>query len=84
MTPVLGIETAGCGKKLLRISELFSESLLSTNLRIVTLQWFSLHRGKCYPSFCFIFRYFYSSLADFSSFEYQHLKIANFDSQLVK
>ena len=35
MTPVLGINTASCGKKLLRISEYFSESLLSTNLHKV-------------------------------------------------
>ena len=47
MTPVLGPRSLdSCGKKLLRISEDFSQSLLSKSMRRVSKLLLSLHRGK--------------------------------------
>ena len=66
MTPVFGINTASSGKNLLRISEHFTASLLSTNLHKMSRQWFSFHRDKCYWSLWFVSRCCHSLLANFS------------------
>ena len=58
MTPFVGISTASCGKKLLRISEHFSESLLHTELGIVQL---TQRQVLFFFSLCY-----FHSLADFS------------------
>ena len=65
MTPVFGMIIANCGKKLLPISEHFSDSLSSMNLRTVSYQWFTSHRGQCHWSLYFVSPNFRLLLDDF-------------------
>ena len=65
MAPVLGINTASCGMKLLRISEHFSGSIID-KLAQSELAMVPFTQRHELIVFCFVSHYFHSLLTDFS------------------
>ena len=64
MIPILGINTASCGKKLLRISEDFSSQFIIAKFPQDELAVVYFTQKQVLLVFCFVSRYFLSLLAD--------------------
>ena len=84
MTPVLIRNTAFCDKKFHRISEHFSKSLLSTFWAKCISKRFSLHKGKCYWTFCIVSTYLFALFDRLSDISVRELRNTNINTDLKR